>query len=121
MYKTYLAWSETFYARPDIHPLLQVQAEDQDLGYNGALVYVISDGDQDAVFQINMTSGVVSIMSMLDREKTQDYMLNITACDQGAPQKCTSILSHVIVLDQNDNSPVFMKSAFSFFLLRPDF
>ena len=94
---------------------MQVHAEDQDLGFNGALVYVISDGDQDAVFQINMTSGVVSIMSMLDREKTQDYMLNITACDQGAPQKCTSILSHVIVLDQNDNPPVFMKSAFSFF------
>ena len=95
--------------------LFQVEAEDQDHGYNGDLVFVISNGDQDSVFQINMTTGVVSIMSGLDREKTQDYMLNITACDQGANQKCTSILSHVIVLDQNDNSPVFMKSAFSFF------
>lgn len=92
-----------------------MEAEDQDHGYNGDLVFVISNGDQDSVFQINMTTGVVSIMSGLDREKTQDYMLNITACDQGADQKCTSILSHVIVLDQNDNPPVFMKSAFSFF------
>ena len=108
-------FSMYFHCWNNLHPRLQVLAEDQDLGYNGALVYVISDGDPDASFQINMTSGVVSIMSMLDREKTQDYMLNITACDQGAPQKCTSILSHVIVLDQNDNPPVFMKSAFSFF------
>ena len=93
----------------------QVEAEDQDHGYNGDLVFVISNGDQDPVFQINMTTGVVSIMSGLDRERTADYMLNITACDQGREQKCTSILSHVIVLDQNDNPPVFMKSAFSFF------
>ena len=95
--------------------LRQVHADDQDLGYNGDLVYVISGGDRDAAFSINMTSGVVSIMSGLDRERTGEYMLNITACDLGAPQKCTSILSHVIVLDQNDNSPIFMKSAFSFF------
>ena len=94
--------------------LRQVHADDQDLGYNGDLVYVISGGDRDAAFSINMTSGVVSIMSGLDRERTGEYMLNITACDLGAPQKCTSILSHVIVLDQNDNSPIFMKSAFSF-------
>ena len=62
-----------------------------------------------------MTTGVVSIMSALDRERTQDYMLNITACDQGTPEKCTSIVGRVIVLDQNDNPPVFIKSAFSFF------
>ena len=94
---------------------LQVHAEDQDLGYNGDLVYVISGGDRDAAFSINMTSGVVRIMGGLDRERTGEYMLNITTCDLGAPQKCTSILSHVIVLDQNDNPPIFMKSAFSFF------
>ena len=62
-----------------------------------------------------MTSGEVSVISPLDREKTPQYMLNITACDQGQPQKCTSILCQVIVLDQNDNSPVFSKSSFSFF------
>ena len=54
-------------------------------------------------------------MGPADRETTQDYMLNITSCDQGTPHKCASILSHVIVLDQNDNAPVFLKSAFSFF------
>ena len=95
--------------------LLQVHAEDQDLGYNGDLVYVISEGDRDGAFQINMTTGRVTVLGPLDRERTQDYMLNITACDLGSPQKCTSILSHVIVIDQNDNPPVFMKSAFSFF------
>ena len=98
-----------------LYIFFQVEAEDQDQGYNGDLVFVISNGDKDSAFQINMTTGVVSIMSALDREVTQDYMLNITACDQGTPEKCTSILGRVIVLDQNDNPPVFMKSAFSFF------
>ena len=77
-------------------------------------MYVISGGDQSS-FSINMTTGLVSVLTRLDRETMRDYMLNITACDQGAPQKCASILSHVIVLDQNDNPPVFVKSAFSFF------
>ena len=86
-----------------------------DPGFEGFLVYAISGGDPDAIFEINMTSGVVRLMAQADREKTQDYMLNITACDLGIPQKCSSILSHVIVVDQNDNSPVFIKSAFSFF------
>ena len=95
--------------------MLQVTAQDQHAGYNGALVYVISGGDADAVFRINMTTGSVVTMGMADRERTQDYMLNITACDQGLPHKCSSILSHVVILDQNDNAPVFMKSAFSFF------
>ena len=54
-------------------------------------------------------------MGPADRERTKEYMLNMTACDQGSPQKCSSILSQVIVLDQNDNAPVFIKSAFSFF------
>ena len=58
-------------------------AEDQDLGFNDQLVYVISSGDKDAVFGINMTSGMVSVIAPLDREKTAEYFLNITACDQG--------------------------------------
>ena len=67
------------------------------------------------MFAMNASSGVASVISPLDREKTAEYMLNITACDQGEPQKCTSLLCQVIVLDQNDNAPVFIKSAFSFF------
>ena len=48
--------------------LLQVHAEDQDLGYNGDLVYVISEGDRDGAFQINMTTGRVTVLGQLDRE-----------------------------------------------------
>ncbi|TRY62766.1 hypothetical protein TCAL_04907 [Tigriopus californicus] len=94
---------------------LQVVARDRDFGFSGALLYVISDGDVDSVFKIDTQTGDLRIDGYLDRERTSDYMLNITVFDQGVPQKSASRLLHIIVEDCNDNAPQFFKSTFSFF------
>ena len=97
--------------------LLQVKASDRDLGYNGDLLYVISSGDEDSVFKLDTVTGELRVDGYLDREHRDVYMLNITVYDQGTPkQKSTSRLLRVVVEDSNDNAPVFIKSAFLFFL-----
>ena len=96
--------------------IFQVEGFDRDLGFNGDLLYVISDGDYDSVFKLDTISGELFVDGELDRERTSDYLLNITVQDQGSPSpKFASKLLHIIVTDVNDNAPQFLKSTFSFF------
>ena len=86
------------------------------MGFNGDLLYVISNGDFDSVFKIDTLTGELFVDAQLDRETTSDYLLNITVQDQGSPRsKAVSKLLHVIIEDVNDNAPQFIKSSFSFF------
>ena len=94
----------------------QVNGYDRDLGFNGDLLYVISNGDFDSVFKIDTFTGELFVDAQLDREATTDYLLNITVQDQGSPNsKAVSKLLHIIIEDVNDNAPQFIKSSFSFF------
>lgn len=91
-----------------------IRAQDRDLGYNGKLVYGISDGDHDSVFRIDPETGELKIIGYLDREREDEYFLNVTVYDLGKPQKSVSKVLPVLVLDENDNAPRFEKSLFSF-------
>ena len=93
----------------------QVKAHDRDLGFNGYLLYVISDGDEESSFKLDTETGELRVDNYLDRETKTDYYLNITVYDQGLPQKSSSQQLHVIVKDVNDNPPIFVKSSFSFY------
>ena len=60
------------------------------------LLYVISDGDYDSAFKLDTLTGELFVDGPLDREKTSDYLLNITVQDQGSPRpKFVSKLLHV--------------------------
>uniref|UniRef100_UPI003AACC89B protocadherin gamma-A11-like n=1 Tax=Centroberyx gerrardi TaxID=166262 RepID=UPI003AACC89B len=50
--------------------------------------------------------------SSLDREKQEEHKLALTAYDGGNPQKSGSVKINVIVLDANDNAPVFSQSVY---------
>jgi len=60
----------------------QVNAVDRDLGFNGELLYVISDGDVDSVFRLDTNTGQLFVDGNIDRETTPEYTLNITVLDQ---------------------------------------
>lgn len=91
-----------------------IRARDRDLGYNGKLIYGISDGDYDSVFRIDPDSGELKIIGYLDREREDEYVLNVTVYDLGKPQKTISKVLPVTVLDENDNRPKFEKTLLSF-------
>ncbi|XP_056592721.1 protocadherin Fat 1a isoform X2 [Triplophysa dalaica] len=93
--------------------IVHLSASDSDSGFNGKVVYVISGGDSGSRFVVDMNSGWLKVFTPLDRETTDHYTLNITAYDLGIPQKSSSRLLDVKILDANDNSPQFLQDAYS--------
>ncbi|XP_058123843.1 fat-like cadherin-related tumor suppressor homolog [Anopheles ziemanni] len=91
-----------------------IKARDRDLGYNGKLVFGISGGDDDSVFRLDPDNGELKIIGYLDRERQDEYLLNITVYDLGKPQKSISKILPITILDENDNVPRFEKSLASF-------
>lgn len=91
-----------------------IKARDRDLGYNGKLVFGISSGDYDSAFRLDPDNGELKIIGYLDRERENEYVLNVTVYDLGKPQKSVSKVLPVTVLDENDNAPKFEKSLASF-------
>uniref|UniRef100_A0A8C5UBS7 FAT atypical cadherin 2 n=1 Tax=Malurus cyaneus samueli TaxID=2593467 RepID=A0A8C5UBS7_9PASS len=92
--------------------IADLSAIDPDTGFNGKLVYVISDGNDDSCFTIDLELGLLQVLSPLDHERTSFYILNITVYDLGTPQKSSWKLLAVNVLDTNDNTPKFSQGAY---------
>nr|XP_047934269.1 protocadherin Fat 1 isoform X2 [Anser cygnoides] len=92
--------------------IILMNATDLDTGFNGKLVYVISGGNEDSSFIVDMESGMLKILSPLDREVKDKYTLNITVYDLGIPQKSAWHLLDVRILDANDNPPEFLQDSY---------
>ncbi|XP_062837544.1 protocadherin Fat 1 isoform X2 [Anolis carolinensis] len=89
-----------------------INATDLDTGFNGKLVYAISGGNNDSSFVIGMETGMLKILSPLDREVKDKYTLNFTVYDLGIPQKSAWRLLDIRVLDANDNHPEFLQDSY---------
>jgi len=96
------------------YTIVSIRARDRDLGYNGKLIYGVSDGDDDSLFRIEPETGDLNVVGYLDRETRDEYVLNITVYDLGKPQHTTWKLLKVIILDVNDNAPKLDKRVSSF-------
>ena len=68
-----------------------------------ALEYELT-GTQNGEFEINMTTGVVTLVQSLDYEGTQFYALTVTASDS---MFSTPSAFNITVIDENDNVPQF--------------
>ena len=71
-------------------------------------IALVSD-DFGGKFTIDPEFGHVS-SKPLDRDTIPSYILVVTARDHGQPVKSSSATVNVIVLDENDNSPIFSPS-----------
>ena len=96
--------------------LHKVEANDKDFGYDGRVVYSIMSGDEDSAFEVNMITGDLIVSASLDREKSAQYVLNITAYDLGYPHRSASKNISIKVLDVNDNAPQFTRPSYSLHL-----
>lgn len=92
--------------------IMLMNATDLDTGFNGKLVYAVSGGNDDSSFTIGMETGMLKILSPLDREVKDKHTLNVTVYDLGIPQKSSWRLLDVNVLDVNDNSPEFLQDSY---------
>nr|XP_020474749.1 protocadherin Fat 3 isoform X4 [Monopterus albus] len=89
--------------------VFKVNAYDGDTGFNGQILYSISDGNTDNCFTIDMETGLISVFLPMDREKRDHYLLNLTIYDLGLPQKTAWRLLAVYIEDANDNAPQFLQ------------
>lgn len=93
--------------------LLQVLAKDSDVGYNGEIRFFL-DATTSSWFTIGEKSGLITVTSIFDREKTPKTDFKVYARDLGKPSLTGSATVHVTINDINDEHPVFTQDSFRF-------
>ncbi|ELU16902.1 hypothetical protein CAPTEDRAFT_195133 [Capitella teleta] len=93
--------------------IVKMNATDADLGRNAQITYKLDHKDL-AKFEIDSVTGIVKARETLDREEKGEYLLTVTAVDNGHPDQLSSSTSlRVWILDVNDEKPQFTSSVYS--------
>ncbi|KAG9348482.1 hypothetical protein JZ751_002217, partial [Albula glossodonta] len=91
----------------------KVQALDEDEGVNGLLHYSFEGGNEDLLFSIGQSTGLITLIRELDSEKQGVHFVQILARDGGWLSKTGKINITVNVTDVNDNPPVFYAAEYT--------
>ncbi|XP_052344228.1 protocadherin alpha-8-like isoform X36 [Oncorhynchus keta] len=91
-------------------------ARDPDVGMNSVHTYKITSNDH---FEIDVRQSdedkipFLVLKKSLDREQDHNYTLLLTAIDGGIPQRSGTLNVTIVVLDSNDNRPVFSQDTYN--------
>ncbi|XP_047657229.1 cadherin-related family member 2 [Tachysurus fulvidraco] len=102
-----------------LNTYVEAQDNDEPGTPNSAIKYGIEPGEYSSNFTINKDTGELTSKGALDREAIDVKLkgvitLNITATDMGIPALSSWVKFIINVDDENDNSPVFLKSEYTF-------
>ena len=92
--------------------LLQVTADDGDLGLNRKLSYSLL-GDARGTFSIETETGMISLEKPLNRETHASYSLTVKVEDAGTSPLWSTTTVTVLVLNINDVPPEFEQSVYA--------
>ncbi|CAK6436890.1 unnamed protein product [Pipistrellus nathusii] len=96
------------------YPLVQIKSDKQQLG---SVIYSIQgpgvDEEPRGVFSIDKFTGKVFLNALLDREKMDRFRLRAFALDLGGSTLEEPTDLEIVVVDQNDNRPVFLQEVFT--------
>ncbi|XP_040028844.2 protocadherin alpha-6 isoform X23 [Gasterosteus aculeatus] len=90
-------------------------AGDPDAGINSIRTYTLTSNEH---FEVNLRQSdegkipFLVLKKSLDREKKNKHSLLVTAVDGGKPQRSGKLNVSIIVLDSNDNRPIFSQEIF---------
>ncbi|KAE8623202.1 hypothetical protein XENTR_v10005537 [Xenopus tropicalis] len=87
-----------------------ISATDEDTGENARIAYLAEEGLPQ--FAIDPETGAVTTTMELDYEDQVSYTLAVTAHDHGIPQKSDTTYLEILVIDVNDNPPVFQRASY---------
>ncbi|XP_046357342.2 protocadherin Fat 4-like [Haliotis rufescens] len=90
-----------------------IAASDPDEGINGTITYSILNKNEQTPFEIDEQSGQLKTSGNLDRERTPSYTLTIQAKDGGNPSRSAVTNVTILVLDVNDNAPIFSPESYT--------
>uniref|UniRef100_A0AAY5F5D9 Si:ch73-233f7.6 n=1 Tax=Electrophorus electricus TaxID=8005 RepID=A0AAY5F5D9_ELEEL len=93
--------------------LSSVTAHDPDLHENQYLVYFIIEKEivntsMSMLFSINPENGNLYALKTFDYEIEKEFLFHIEARDSGVPPLSSNVTVHIIIMDQNDNTPVIV-------------
>ncbi|XP_029770099.1 cadherin-15-like isoform X2 [Terrapene carolina triunguis] len=96
------------------HLLVQIKSDKQ---LPGGVIYSIKgpgvDEEPLGIFSIDKLSGKVFLNTMLDREKNDRFRLRAFALDLGGATLEDPTDLEIVVVDQNDNRPLFQQEVFT--------
>ncbi|XP_027709811.1 protocadherin beta-14-like [Vombatus ursinus] len=103
----------TLYLRENNSPALHigsVSASDRDTGTNAKITYSLLPLEDEnlslfSYISINSDNGNLYALRSLDYEAIQTFWFTVRATDGGSPALSSKALIHVVVQDENDNSP----------------
>ncbi|EZA53066.1 Protein dachsous [Ooceraea biroi] len=91
--------------------IYNLTASDLDSGMNGELRYgLVAEFPSKGCFAVDSLTGSLTLAKQLDREERAEYTLVLKASDRApsGEQLASTVTARIIVLDQNDNDPVFV-------------
>uniref|UniRef100_A0A2K5E9T8 Dachsous cadherin-related 2 n=1 Tax=Aotus nancymaae TaxID=37293 RepID=A0A2K5E9T8_AOTNA len=89
-----------------------ITAHDPDEGRNGKVTYSILSGNENMVFMLDESSGLLTTTCPLDYEMKTQHILTVLALDDGTPALSSSQTLTITVLDVNDEAPVFKQQLY---------
>ncbi|XP_036431561.1 protocadherin beta-16-like [Colossoma macropomum] len=93
--------------------LSSLTAHDPDLHENQYLVYFIIEKEiantsMSMLFSINPENGNLYALKTFDYEIEKEFLFHIEARDSGVPPLSSNVTVHIIIMDQNDNTPLIV-------------
>ncbi|XP_062319241.1 cadherin-23 isoform X1 [Osmerus eperlanus] len=98
--------TSVFENEPSGTSVITLSATDLDEGENGLLTYSLQGPGADA-FSLDPDSGLVRSLRLL--QSFERFNLTMVATDHGLPPLWGTAALHIIVIDVNDNRPVFVR------------
>lgn len=77
-----------------------------------SVIFTITDGDPSFQFDIGFDTGIIRVIYPLDYETRQYYRLTVKATDTLTGAK-SEVDVDIVVLDVNDNPPLFQNASYS--------
>ncbi|KAG9490963.1 hypothetical protein GDO78_006345, partial [Eleutherodactylus coqui] len=90
--------------------IFSVQASDPDFGDNAKIMYSISNTMEEdlpisSYLSINIETGDLYAQRSFDYEKQKEFVIQVTAKDNGSPALSSNATLIIHIVDQNDNAP----------------
>ncbi|KAM9455754.1 protocadherin alpha-2-like [Clarias gariepinus] len=91
--------------------LASLTAQDLDIGENALVSYSFIDTESSRVsnmMNINSHTGELYSQKTFDYEETKRFQFKVQASDSGVPPLNSNVTVNIFILDENDNSPIFL-------------
>ncbi|XP_063784899.1 protocadherin gamma-B1-like isoform X21 [Pseudophryne corroboree] len=90
--------------------IFSVQTADPDTGDNAKIIYSISSSNTEdlpvsSYLSINIETGVLYAQRSFDYEQYKEFLIQVTARDNGSPSLSSNATLIIRIVDQNDNAP----------------